>query len=160
NAAGTNGIGTIQSGLAIANTGTTPASVTLEVANLDGSPAGLSGSVNLAASGQFAGYLNGITGLDALPPTFRGVLRISSSAQISVVGLRGRSNERSEYITTTLAPWNEALTPPASGLYFPQIADGDGYVTEVVLFSSQPGQVSTGIVRFFSQTGGAWNGLI
>ncbi len=158
-APGSGGIGSTLTGFAIANGSSSSANVTFEVTKLDGSSTGLTGTLTLLASGEFSGFLSGIQGLSSLPATFRGLVRISSTAQISVIGLRGRYNERGEYLTTTLAPSNEASTS-AGAIYFPQIVDGAGYTTEFILFSGQPGQAPSGQIRFFSQNGTGWNGII
>ena len=91
---------------------------------------------------------------------FQGVLRVSSTALISVLGLRGRYNERGDFLITTTPPSNEAAARPTAGLYFPHIVDWEGYTTQFVLFSNQAGQSSSGTLRFFSQSGGAWNATV
>ena len=124
---------------------------------LDGSSTGLAGTINVPANGHSALFLNQIPGLAPMPVPFQGVLRLSSAAQITVAGLRGRYNERNDFLITTTPPVSE--TPPASSatLYFPQIADGAGYTTQFILFSGRAGQSSTGVLTFFTQSGGRWN---
>jgi hypothetical protein len=51
-----------------------------------------------------------------------------------------------------MPPVNEAA-PSTSPLFFPHIADSGGYTTQFVLFSAQPGQLSTGTLWLFSQSG-------
>ena len=93
--------GSVNTGLAIANPNIQPATVsfyftavTVEVSTLSGSPTGLVGTIQMPANGQRAIFLNQISGLGSLPAPFRGVLRLSSSSQISVVGLRERLMNR------------------------------------------------------------------
>src|SRR4051812_28968757 len=62
-----------------------PAVVTLELSNLDGSSTGLSGSINVPANGQAAMFLNQVQGFASFPLSFRGVLRVSSAATISIL---------------------------------------------------------------------------
>ena len=83
------------------------------------------------------------------------MLRLSSSASISVIGLRGRTNERNDFLITTTPPVNEAAPPPTSPMYFPHIADSGGYATQFILFNAQPGSSSSGTMQFFNQSGGA-----
>jgi len=71
-----------------------------------------------------------------------------------VVGLRGRSNERNDFLITTTPPVNEATPPSTARLVFPHIADGGGYTTKFILFSGRPGQSSSGTMQLFSQSGG------
>jgi hypothetical protein len=101
--------------------------------------------------------LNQVQGFASLPTPFQGVLRLSSSQSISVIGLRGRTNERNDFLITTTPPVNEAVPPSTAPLFPPHIADSGGYTTQFILFSGQPGSSSSGAIQFFSQTGGALN---
>jgi hypothetical protein len=77
-------VGSVQSGLAITNLSNSAATVTLEPRRLDGSSAGAAVTITIPENGQTSSFLNQIAGLAALPQPFRGLLRISSSASISV----------------------------------------------------------------------------
>jgi sugar lactone lactonase YvrE len=149
--------GPIQTGIAVLNTSSNAANVTLEASRLDGSSTGLTGTLSIPANGQTAVFLSQVQGLGSLQTPFQGVLRLSSSALISVTGLRGRYNERDDFLITTTPAINEATAPSASALYFPHIADSGGYTTQFILFSAQPGPPSSGAIQFFSQAGGALN---
>ena len=150
-------IGAIETGIAIANSSSSPATVTFELTRLDGTSTGLTGSTSVPGNGQSALFMNQIAGFSSMgnPVTpFQGVLRISSStAAISMVGLRGRYNERRDFLITTTAPVDESSVPPTTELFFPHLADSGGYTTQFVLFSGSAGQSSTGTLRLFSQTG-------
>jgi hypothetical protein len=148
-------IGSIQTGLAVANTSANDATVTVTLSRLDGTSTGLAGTLSVPANGQTAVFLNQIKGLNSLQVPFEGILRLSSNAAISVVGLRGRYNERKDFLITTTPPVNELAAPSTGPLFFPHIADGGGYTTQFILFSGQPGQSSSGTIQFFSQSGGA-----
>src|SRR4029453_17604819 len=84
-------IGSIQTGVAVANHGTGTASVVFELTTLSGAPTGLTGSLTIPAGGQTALFLSQIPGFETLPTPFKGVLRVStpSSEGISVIGIRG-----------------------------------------------------------------------
>jgi hypothetical protein len=97
--------------------------------------------------------LNQVQGLAALPASFQGVLRVSSSASISVIGLRGRYNERGDFLITTIPSVNEAAPPSTGPLIFPHFADSGGYTTQFILFSGSTGQASSGTLQIFSQSG-------
>ena len=144
----------LQSGFAITNNTSAPVTVTLELTNLDGSSTGLPAPVpqNLPAFGHVSQFL--AQAFAGLPSPFRGLLRVSTaSSGISVVGLRGRYNERGDFLISTTPPANEG-TPPSSGeLLLPHLPDGGGYTTQVILFSGSAGGSSSGWLRLFQQSG-------
>ena len=136
--------GNIQSGVAIANTpfGAVPVSITLP------------------SAGQTARFVSDI--FPNLPNPFKGVLRISTtSSTISVVGLRTRYNERSDFlITTTPAvaesspPADTQSTPPVRAEpAFPVLIDGGGFTTQFILFNGTAGTSASGSLRFFDTNG-------
>ena len=109
-------------------------------------------------SRQAAMFLNQIPGFSTLPTPFQGVLRIVGPASgISVVGLRGRTNERGDFLITTTPPSNEAGTPTSADLLFPHLVNGGGYTTQFILFSGTAGQTSNGTLHFFTQNGSPFN---
>jgi hypothetical protein len=120
---------------------------------LDGTSTGLTGSAPVPANGQTALFLSQVPGLTAIPASFQGVLRISGAAGISVVGLRGRYNERGDFLITTTPPVAEDEAPTTAEMFFPHIVEGAGYTTQFILFSGRPGQSSAGTLRYLSQSG-------
>jgi hypothetical protein len=147
-------IGSIQTGVAVANQGTGTATVVFELTTLSGASTGLTGSLSISAGGQTAVFLSQIPGFGTLPTPFRGVLRVStpSSEGISVIGIRGRYNERADFLITTTQPTDESRAP-AGPQFFPHFADGGGYTTQFVLFNGGADQASSGSLRFFGQSG-------
>lgn len=145
-------LGTIQTGMAISNPDASNVSVNFELTNLDGTSTGITGSTTVPATGQVAMFLNQIPGFSALPASFKGILRISG-ANVFVTGLRGRYNERGDFLITTTAPVDETAPPSTSEYVFPQLADGGGYTTQIILFSGTAGQSATGVLQFLSQSG-------
>jgi hypothetical protein len=147
-------IGSIQTGVAIANPGTSTASVVFELNTLSGTSTGLTGSLSIPAGGQTSVFLSQIPGFGSLTTPFKGVLRVSTSSSqgISVIGIRGRYNERGDFLLTTTQPTDESR-PPAGPQYFPHFADGGGYTTQFILFNGGADQASAGALRFFSQSG-------
>jgi hypothetical protein len=145
--------GSLQTGIAIYNRANTAATVTVELFRQDGSSTGLTGSLVVPASGQVATYLNRIPGLESMPSPFQGVVRVSNSSPISVIGLRGHYNERAELLTTTTPSVDESATPSDAELFFPHVVKGGGFTTQVILFNGSAGQQSTGDVRFATQSG-------
>jgi photosystem II stability/assembly factor-like uncharacterized protein len=149
----------IQTGIALANTSAIAATVTLDLYTLAGLSTGLTGTVTVPASGQIQTFLNQVHGFENIPTPFEGILRISTTAiaGVSVLGLRSRNNERQEFIVTTLTPVNENSTPTSGDLLFPHLADGGGFTTQFILFSTVPGQTASGFMQFYSQGGQALN---
>ena len=88
----------INAGIAISNRSAVPGTVTLSMTGLDGSPVVTETPLQLPGSGQIVGFL------DQLIPSLagqslQGVLRITTTLpSISVVGLRSRYNERSDFL--------------------------------------------------------------
>lgn len=99
-----------QSGIALTNTGASATTVTFELTNLRGDTAGAT-TATIAADGHLAFFLNELQPFAALPSGFQGVLRVTGNS-ISVVGLRGRYNERGEFLITTTPAASESLPIP------------------------------------------------
>jgi hypothetical protein len=146
-------IGSFQTGLAVVNLSSNAATVNFDLTNLNGTSASPTGSISLPANGQAATFLDQIPGLATLPNPFEGVLRVSSSSPIAVIGLRGRYNERSDFLITTTPSTNESTPASTSDLFFPHFADGGGYTTQFILFNGSADQPSSGVIRFFTQSG-------
>jgi hypothetical protein len=142
----------IQTGVAISNPGSSNVAVNFDLTNLDGSSTGLTGTTTVPATGQIAMFLNQIPGFSAPSSSFEAVLRISG-ANVYVTGLRGRYNERGDFLITTTAPVDEKAAPSPAELVFPQLAAGGGYTTQIILFSGTAGQSATGVLQFVSQSG-------
>ncbi len=141
----------IQSGIAIANTSGSLATVRLELMDL--SAASISGTtVTLAGNAQLAAFLTQIRGFESLSLPVQGLLRITSASPIVVTGLRSRTNERGDFLITTTPPVAESA-PVASELFFPHFAHGGGYTTQFILFGGGSGRTLSGTVRFLSQSG-------
>ncbi|PYS04754.1 MAG: hypothetical protein DMG12_09365 [Acidobacteria bacterium] len=142
----------VQSGLAITNTSSTPATVRLDVFDLSG--ASVAGTtLTLAGNAQLANFLSEISGFQALSLPVQGLLRITGTSPVAVVGLRGRNNERGDFLITTTPPVPESTASSASEMFFPHFADANGYTTQFIVFSSGAGHSLNGSVRFFSQSG-------
>src|SRR5207253_7244043 len=82
----------------------------------------------------------------------RGTFTFSSSVPVSVVALRGFTNERSEFLITTL-PVTSLSTAPEQTVIFPQLADGGGWSTQIVLVNPTDNDL-TGTIEFFGQGSG------
>jgi hypothetical protein len=140
-----------QSGLAITNPSATAAAVRLELINSAGATVA-AGSLTVAPNAQVGAFLNQIAGFQYVSVPFQGLLRVTSSAPIAIAGLRGRYNERGDFIITTTPPVPEQRNSDTDS-YFAHFVDGGGFTTQFVLFSNVPGSSSGGSMRFVSPTG-------
>ena len=145
-------IGSVRSGVAITDTSGASNTVTLELTNLDGSLASAATTVPIPPSGQVARFLDE---LFSVLDNFSGVLRITSTADIAIVGLRLRINSVSDIKMTTTPPSNELSATTTADTYFPHIVDSGGWSTQFILFSGTAGQTSSGSLSFIDQSGQA-----
>ncbi|PYV12389.1 MAG: hypothetical protein DMG07_17210, partial [Acidobacteria bacterium] len=145
----------IDTGVAISNPSSSAITAKVELTDLAGKALGASGSITVPGNGQVALFLDQVPGLEKLQTPFQGVARISttSASGISVVGLRGRSNERGDFLITTTPPVDEKIVPASAEQFFPHLADSGGYTTQFVLYSGSAPQAASGTLRFVSQSG-------
>ena len=139
-------------GIALAATGTAGATLTLKAFQRNGSTAAGSGAatVVLPANGHKAAFIDQfVTGL---PAGFTGVLDISSPAQFAALTLRSLVNTRGDFLLTTF-PIADATQDASSPIIFPQVVDGSGYATQVILLS--PRGSSNASLYFYDDTGTA-----
>ena len=143
----------IQTGIAMTSLGN-QAIVNLDLLNLDGSPTGISSTLTIPAGGQRALFLKQIPGFASVPARFQGVLRATgSSGSFTMTGLRGRYNERGEFLITTTSTVGSTQLPQTSELLFPHFALGGGYEMQFVLISGRNDQPASGTIYFFDQAG-------
>jgi sugar lactone lactonase YvrE len=137
-------------GLAIANISGSDSTVTVAAYRGDGvTPAGISEeSVILPIDGYKAAFADEF--INGLPEGFTGVLDISSRTPFAALTLRMLVNERNEFLMTTF-PVADMTQPAPVPLLFPQLADGGGYATQVILLS--PGGQASTILRFYDEMG-------
>ena len=144
----------IQTGVAVANPSSSPATVTFELSTLPGTSTGLTGTATIPGNGQIATFLDQISGLENLTTPFQGVLRISttSTAGLSIVGLRSHVNQRDDFLITTTSPVDENATASTDEQLFPHFAYGAGWSTQFILFDSS-GASTSGDLHFLSSAG-------
>jgi hypothetical protein len=123
--------GSLQSGFVIANPANEPVTVSLQLTKLDGNSLGITPvTLTIPAGGQLSKFLHEV--FSELPSNFQGVVKVTAASQISIAGLRGRYNERGDFLISATPPSNEALNN-AAALVFPHIASGQGYTTQLIL---------------------------
>jgi hypothetical protein len=149
----------IESGVAISNLSLNPVTVNLELFTLAGDSTGLFGSVQIPGSGQLSKFLDEI--FPSLPAGFLGVLRLTAPSQVTVIGLRGRYNERNDFLVTTIPVSNDAaaLATPFETI-FPHIVNGGGYNTQFVLLGSGPDGSASGTLQLVGKDGAPLNLLV
>ena len=139
----------VQTGIAIANASSNIAEVNVGLFTASGEPAG-STKITVPADGQAAMFLNEMNGLRA-SRYFEGILELSTSSPgVAVMGLRGRYNERGNFLITATPPAEEINT---GATLFPHIVAGGGYSTQFVLFRGTLVPASAGSLQFYTQAG-------
>ncbi len=128
-----------ESGIAVTNAGAFTTTATFELTTLTGEVVGTA-TASLAASAHLAIFLKEFPQFAHLPPAFRGLLRVTGGS-ISVLGLRGRYNERGDFLIAATPAVPESLSA-ASDLIFPHVVQGGGYTTEMMLFPTSAGSSS------------------
>ena len=133
----------INTGIAIVNNGAATANVTYVLRAFDGGILA-AGHGTIAAGGHFAKFVDQLKEVAPdfdLPSDFKsavqfGSLEISSDQPLSVLGLRGTINQRNEFIMTTIPVADLGKSIPDDPIYFPQLADGGGYTTSLLLLNT------------------------
>jgi len=141
--------GTVRSGLAIANPNSEPAVVSFTFTDESGGLVA-SNSATIDANGQIAAFLNEspFNG----PASFSGAFTFTSSRPVAVVALRGLTNERSDFLLTTLPVVDLASSPASSAAVFPHFADGGGWTTTIMLVNPTDNAIS-GTLQFADPAG-------
>jgi formylglycine-generating enzyme required for sulfatase activity len=149
----------VDTGLAIANTGATAANITYTLRDLS---AGViqQRTGSLAAGAHSAKFISNFGDLApgfVLPGDFSvntkfGSLEISSDQPISIIALRMTTNQNNEVRFTTTPIADLSQTPGSGLMYFPQLADGGGYTTTVILLNTSSSPES-GSLRIMDNNG-------
>ncbi len=112
-------------------------------------------TLTLPPSGQVARFIDEF--FDSLPPDFSGVLQVTSTADVAIVGLRLRYNDRGELKMTTTPPSIETGASTVADRFFAHIVDSAWWSTQFILFSGTAGQASSGTLSFFDTAGAPWD---
>ena len=141
--------GVINTGLAIANPNDQSADISFFFNDLTGTNFG-AGNLTLDANQQIAKFL------DQDPfnsgSAVNGTFTFTSSVPVAVVALRGLTNERAEFLITTL-PVAPLVAGTSDTIYFPHFADGAGWTTQVILVNPTDDTI-TGMVEFMGEGSG------
>jgi hypothetical protein len=142
--------GTYNTGLAIANVSGASSGITISAFQNDGvTPAGTSlGPLLLPVNGYDAEFASQF--IAGLPPGFTGVLDIRSENPFSALTVRSMTNELNRFLMATFPVADVNKTAPST-IVFPQIADGDGYTSQIILIS--PSGASSTKLQFYGEDG-------
>jgi alpha-tubulin suppressor-like RCC1 family protein len=145
---------TRDTGVAIVNPNSSTTTVQLNLVSLDGSFTAWN-IITLAANNHVSAFVDesALMGASAasIPANFQGVLTLSSNLPIAPVTLRLTTNQRGEELYSTL-PVVDLNNPPTGPLYLPQIADGGGCTTQIILINTGSG-AGTVTMNFFNDLG-------
>jgi hypothetical protein len=130
-------IGSLQTGVSISNPSASRFTIQLDALRFDGTPTGLSVSMEIPPAGQIAKFANEL--FSGLPSNFQGIIKISSPSPVFVVGIRARYNERGELLMTTTPPYDDSSSA-AGETDFAHFVAGGGYSTQLILLSTGPSQ--------------------
>jgi hypothetical protein len=145
----------LQTGVAISNVSPVATNVSLALINSNGQPTGLTTTIQIPPFGQLARFLRQIPGFEGMASTFTGMLRVTASAPggVTVIGMRGQINLRSDFVMSVLLPADP--TNVATETIAPHLVQGAGYQTSLFLVNGQPGTASSGTVTVVSDSGSA-----
>jgi hypothetical protein len=148
----------INTGIAMVNMGSRTAHINLLLRNLQGDSTPIaSGALQLSAKGRLSKFINQLDPDFVLPASFPstmglGALEINSDQPISILALRVTINQRGEPLFSR-APIADLASPAEfAPLNFPQIANGGGYQTTLLLVNSSDMQES-GTIYFTKEDG-------
>jgi hypothetical protein len=143
------GAGT-DSGVSLVNTNDFPIGINLDLRDESGVMV-LSTSMTLEAKAHVARFVSEL--ITNLPDPFLGTLTLSSGNAFAAVNLRSATNGHGETIFNAL-PLADLNSPPAmTRLIFPQVVDGGGLPTQILLMNPSASITSTGWVSFFDDGG-------
>ena len=151
----------INTGIALVNYGSETADVTYTLRDMDGKPI-TTGHGTIDAGEHLSCFIDQLKDRAeapdfSLPPDFAtaiqyGSLEIAGTQPLSVLGLRGTMNQRNEFLITT-TPVADLTQPQVShSIYFPQLADGGGYTTSIILLNTSS-ELETGAVEIIDEKG-------
>jgi len=149
----------ISTGLAIVNRTASPASLTFMLRDRSGQIV-TTGRGTLAAGAHQAKLLQELKDIAPdfnLPANFPtttlfGSLEIASTQPVSLMALRLTPNQRGDVLLTSTPIADMSRPLISSTLYFPQLVDGGGYTTSVILLNTS-GAAQTGTLSVFDDSG-------
>ena len=136
--------GPVNTGLAIANPNNDTVTIWFVFTDVNGVDYGAD-NFTIGPMEQTAHFLDQAP-FNGIAPML-GTFTFFSNQPISVIALRGFTNERSEFLMTTL-PVSPLTARGSDTVYFPHFADGAGWTTQIILVNPTNTMIG-GRVRFF-----------
>jgi sugar lactone lactonase YvrE len=147
----------VLTGFAAANPNNTTATLNLTLRNGNGVSIA-TGAIRIPPGGHLAKFLDQLAPDFQLPAGFinqgLGSLDVASSQPVSILALRLTVNQRGDLLITSTPVADLATPVPTGPVAFPQVADGGGYQTTLILLNTT-NAVETGMVRFYGNSGAA-----
>jgi len=133
----------ISTGLAVVNNGNGTASITFTLRGLNGQII-TSGTGSLAKGAHIAKYVNQLANIlsgfsipSSFPTSTRfGTLELTSDQPLSIVALRLTTNQRGDTLLTSIPIADLTRQLTSTPIYFPQLVNGGGYATTVILLNT------------------------
>jgi hypothetical protein len=145
----------INTGIGIVNYSSGAAAITYTLLDADGA-AIAAGQGTLAAGNHFAKFINQLHEVApgfVLPADFQfASLNIISDQPLSVIALRMTTNQRGEALFTTTPVADGNQTAATTPIFFPQLADGSGWTTSLVLMNTSS-SIENGSLDLFDRNG-------
>jgi enterochelin esterase-like enzyme len=145
----------VNTGIAVVNTGHNTANITYTLLGPDGSTL-TAGRGTLAVGKHFAKFINYLNEEAAgfvLPADLQfASLDILSDQPLSVLALRGTTNQRKDFLITTTPVADLTLPLENTPAFFPQFVDGGGYTTALILMNTS-GSRETGQLEIRDKDG-------
>jgi hypothetical protein len=135
---------TVNTGLAIANVDRFDNTIELTYRDLDGKTVGTATVLIPINVGQVAAFLDQPP--FNVPRPFIGTVTFFATRSVAVTALRGLTNERSNFLLTTLPVVPYTTTLGAS--LIPHFAAGGGWTTQLALVNPSPGETLRGTIEF------------
>jgi len=141
--------GFVTTGLAIANPNNDDITFSYTITDSNDVQRSLGGSFVMAANTQMARFL---TDWPFAQKGVTGILTFTASEPVAVTTLRGLTNERGEFLVSTLPVLDPNAPAPTSTTLLPHFAVGGGWRTEVILINTG-GVAISGTVNFLDSSG-------
>lgn len=141
----------VNTGLAIANPNSSTANLAFYFTDTNGNAAG-SGTVTIPPNQQIAQFLDQSPFKVYPASTFLGTFTFTSTVPVAAVPLRGFTNERGDFLMSTLPVVSTSASSSVGISVMPHFADGGGWSTQIMLVN--PTDIPmTGNVHFWNPAG-------
>jgi sugar lactone lactonase YvrE len=145
--------GAVNTGVAIANPNNAAANINVFFTDAAGDDLG-AGSFVIPAKTQLVKFLD--QSPYNRPGPFQGTMSFMSDVPVGVIALRGLTNERGDFLMSTLPVVDTTSTTGSVTQMIPYYADGGGWTTQIILINPT-NTLLTGNLQFLDPAGTATN---